>query len=77
MPKTSGNISVTACSKDRKEHWTAASWNTELPPNRLTARVMPPRHVAVRAAKRVESAVLWLGWRLHPRTFAVDSVPVE
>jgi hypothetical protein len=32
---------------------------------------------AVRAAKRVESAVLWLGWRLHPRTFAVDSFPVE
>jgi hypothetical protein len=32
---------------------------------------------AVRAAKRVESTVLWLGWRLHPRTFAVDSFPVE
>ena len=32
---------------------------------------------AVKAAKRIESAVLWLGWRLHPRTFAVDSVPVE
>ncbi|HYN71331.1 MAG TPA: hypothetical protein VES60_02430 [Nakamurella sp.] len=27
---------------------------------------------AVNAAKRIESAVLWLGWRLHPRTFSVD-----
>jgi hypothetical protein len=26
----------------------------------------------VKAAKRIESAVLWLGWRLHPRTFSVD-----
>ena len=27
---------------------------------------------AVKAAKRIESAVLWLGWRLHPRTLLVD-----
>ena len=32
---------------------------------------------ALKSAKRVESAVLWLGWRLHPRTFAVDSVAVD
>jgi len=32
---------------------------------------------AVRAAKRVESAVLWLGWRLHPRTFAVGPVAID
>lgn len=32
---------------------------------------------AVRAAQRVESAVLWLGWRLHPRTFVANSVPVD
>ncbi len=27
---------------------------------------------AVRSAKRVESAILWLGWRLHPRTLTSD-----
>jgi len=32
---------------------------------------------AVGAAKRVESAVLWLGWRLHPRTFAVEPVAID